>query len=644
MTERTKQTKTSHCEPSSPKPKKIKPIRTEDQPRFVKDDKQFIDDLLKRGKIKDVKYVESKIEYCPSQDILILQRTCGCRIHPRRTELKRKNRQLSKSCTNCRHNIAKWSDFVYKNPHLKEWHTNEINLRIKSNRRLTFTHTCGFVRTATMNTLLNNPKCPQCKPTVKSSNYLNFQDYITKNPEKAPNFDGWTCDFKYAKRSKLTHLCGFSKYAPLYQFNGLCPFCDTMSFGEKAIANLLSGNRIKYIREFRFPNSKKRYDFAIPHLKTIIEYDGLQHYSNITLWNISVENSQQNDAFKESLANEKDWTIFRIDYKQDSYIAIYKKLLEIFPKLKYKTAYTSSNPKFELAKEYLRTNKQLTELASTHNMTPYQLRTIIERHELLNYYKLKKIQRQKKQLKKASQYAHYHGAQKAAQAFRLSEYRIIQAHVRRYGNKPPRKHPPATKPKQQSITVNTKSLQKLANQQKLKHQAVQYAQENTIILTAKKFGISESTVARWFKQIIGQSYTEWCIKNRPYQTLKSQSKQAAIKREQKNNARQLKILEYYKTHTTAKTVQKFNMASNSTLNYYCRKHWGMNKKEWVQKQGFKHRRAPHPQMYEIAKYRKTHKREETAKHFDISANSVDYWFKEVVGMTKTKWSKLQTKN
>lgn len=54
-----------------------------------------------------------------------------------------------------------------------------------------------------------------------------------------------------------------------------------MSKGEEKIAKILALNGIQYEREKSFVklrNGKLRFDFFIPSINTILEYDGRQHF------------------------------------------------------------------------------------------------------------------------------------------------------------------------------------------------------------------------------------------------------------------------------------------------------------------------------------------------------------------------------
>ena len=94
------------------------------------------------------------------------------------------------------------------------------------------------------------------------------------------------------------------------------------SIGEYNIIQILNNNNISYQKEFQFPDSKYRFDFAIfqnGQIIRLIEFDGEQHYEqNIknSGWNTyqKYEYTLQNDKAKNQLAKDKRIPLIRIPY------------------------------------------------------------------------------------------------------------------------------------------------------------------------------------------------------------------------------------------------------------------------------------------------------------------------------------------
>ena len=55
-----------------------------------------------------------------------------------------------------------------------------------------------------------------------------------------------------------------------------------------------------------------RFDFFIPYLNILIEYDGEQHFNQISSWNL--QEIQIRDNYKNNMANKNGYNIIRINY------------------------------------------------------------------------------------------------------------------------------------------------------------------------------------------------------------------------------------------------------------------------------------------------------------------------------------------
>jgi ribosomal protein S27E len=104
--------------------------------------------------------------------------------------------------------------------------------------------------------------------------------------------------------------CGYEKnrmIRNLVRRNFSCPKCgDGISYPEKFMFNLLEQLNIKFERQKKFDWSEnKRYDFYLPDYNCIIETHGIQHYEDTKI-GTSLKEIQENDIFKEELANKND--------------------------------------------------------------------------------------------------------------------------------------------------------------------------------------------------------------------------------------------------------------------------------------------------------------------------------------------------
>ena len=103
------------------------------------------------------------------------------------------------------------------------------------------------------------------------------------------------------------------------------------SLGEFKIIEILEQNQIKYKKEYIFPNTKFRYDFALlddnGNVIRLIEFDGEQHFKNRVKnsgWNTleKYETTKKNDLKKEKIAKNKNIPLVRIPYWERNNITL----------------------------------------------------------------------------------------------------------------------------------------------------------------------------------------------------------------------------------------------------------------------------------------------------------------------------------
>lgn len=135
-------------------------------------------------------------------------------------------------------------------------------------------------------------------------------------------------------RDKITILCPnnhvFKKQWSNYQQGERCPLCNKgRSKPEKVIASFLSYNNINYIEQKYITNpyntrTKLFFDFFIPSLKLIIEYDGEQHFVNNDKYSVYKSNKKY-DNYKNYWCKTYNLNLKRIDGRYiKSVVDIYK--------------------------------------------------------------------------------------------------------------------------------------------------------------------------------------------------------------------------------------------------------------------------------------------------------------------------------
>lgn len=103
-----------------------------------------------------------------------------------------------------------------------------------------------------------------------------------------------------------------------------CPKCRQTK-GETRISNFFTKLGVSYIQEYAIKPYRYRYDFFIPSINTLIEYDGAQHYTPVKHWGGEKGFAKQimRDKIKNRLALIKNIRLIRISYLHDDYIEKY---------------------------------------------------------------------------------------------------------------------------------------------------------------------------------------------------------------------------------------------------------------------------------------------------------------------------------
>lgn len=111
-----------------------------------------------------------------------------------------------------------------------------------------------------------------------------------------------------------------SSWTHFKEFTDGCPHCNKISSGEKIILNILTNNDIHFIREHKFPDCmnrrRLRFDFYIPTINTVIEYNGIQHYQPVTIFggeDSFIETSKR-DKLKNDYCNDNNIRMVVIPY------------------------------------------------------------------------------------------------------------------------------------------------------------------------------------------------------------------------------------------------------------------------------------------------------------------------------------------
>lgn len=177
--------------------------------------------------------------------------------------------------------------------------------------------------------------CPHCN-IEKGRSLRTTEEYIRKANKAHNKLYDYTNTVYTGARNYVKIGCpkhGEFKQVAYYHLQGSgCQQCSA-SKGELEVSRILEQLNLKFLREeslgcYNKTGAKLFYDFYIPELKTIIEYDGIQHFKPIRF-----HSSQSKEDAKQSLIESKERDRIKNNYAVDNgYVIIripYTKINEI---------------------------------------------------------------------------------------------------------------------------------------------------------------------------------------------------------------------------------------------------------------------------------------------------------------------------
>lgn len=176
---------------------------------------------------------------------------------------------------------------------------------------------CGHKFYIAPNKFLIGRRCPECYGTKR----LSIDTITTKMPD---DYELISTEYKNTdSKLEFKHLsCGNNFYMSHHDFfpgNHRCPFC-VASIGEIKIRQILTENNISFEEQKTFSDLRDkrqlRFDFYIPTLNLLIEFDGEQHY--IKRHNdkdgSELRTTKYHDKLKNSFAKKRDINLLRIPF------------------------------------------------------------------------------------------------------------------------------------------------------------------------------------------------------------------------------------------------------------------------------------------------------------------------------------------
>lgn len=188
------------------------------------------------------------------------------------------------------------------------------------------------------NSLLSGSGCPKCAFQKTAERILITHDEFVKRCKEVHGRK-FTYPEKYqGMHFKIRIICpkhGAFVQGAMHHLRGQgCPICFE-STGERAVANILKRMNVRFIRQKRFPDLEHRrplrFDFWLPSLKTLVEFDGIQHFEASTFFGgeKAFTQTKERDQIKNSWAKRMKLPLIRIPYFHKKPEHILRKKLKI---------------------------------------------------------------------------------------------------------------------------------------------------------------------------------------------------------------------------------------------------------------------------------------------------------------------------
>ncbi len=172
---------------------------------------------------------------------------------------------------------------------------------------------CGETTEKPYVEFLKYPTCIHCGFNAKRKTGEGFKKELPSEFELIGEYKG------SHEKTLMRHSCGFIfKIAPGDVISGhsYCPKCSKKaSKGERRVMDYLTEHNIAFVKEKVFEwSDRKRYDFYLPDYNLLIEYHGRQHYEWVPTFQLTLEEQQRVDQWKEKEAKKRGFEFFTISY------------------------------------------------------------------------------------------------------------------------------------------------------------------------------------------------------------------------------------------------------------------------------------------------------------------------------------------
>lgn len=212
---------------------------------------------------------------------------------------------------------------------LGEYVNRVIDIKVRHN-------TCGREYLVRPYNFLSRSRCIECYYDSLRLTIDEVEDKIRNSLD-----DSYKLISEYVnlqKKSKIKHtVCGNTfdvRISDIIQKKSSCPYCS-QSVGEQQVASYLRNKNIDFVITKRFEDLKNKqllsYDFYLPKLNVLIEFQGEQHFVPKTFGGITKEEAkkrlelqQYHDKLKRQYAKDNGFTLLEPNYKLNTFDKVIK--------------------------------------------------------------------------------------------------------------------------------------------------------------------------------------------------------------------------------------------------------------------------------------------------------------------------------
>lgn len=188
---------------------------------------------------------------------------------------------------------------------------------------------CGNEYPVTMDAMINGKRgCPHC-----SNHIPHTEERILERLSTLPDIDKYHINkiYRTEKYGRLRWVCSFTHkdcgtefemlFDSFYHQGCRCPKCMAkISLGAEKVKEVLLESGYDFVKEKKFPDCKDvrllPFDFYIPDLNLVIEYDGEQHFKPNGQYGEKIDSTQKHDNMKNAYCQEHGIDLLRISYTQ----------------------------------------------------------------------------------------------------------------------------------------------------------------------------------------------------------------------------------------------------------------------------------------------------------------------------------------